>query len=257
MATATQTPRPTLTPAVPVIDRAYRMSLETYHRIAEAGILGPKDHVVLLDGVLVKTMTKGDPHITALRLAYAVLNAVAPEGWLVCKEDPIALPAGPTGHDSEPEPDITVIRGTIRDYTTRKACPEDVALVVEVAESSLRAGSGRAGPVCLGGHSGRLDRQPRRAGRRGLYRANRPRRRPALPHRPDLRRRRHGPGCDRRPRGRRGGRAGPPALTLWSNRAIRSLLFATMARQFQVGRSNPRTRRGGDSWRASRGHMAT
>lgn len=139
MATATL-PRETTRPieAQPVHDRLYRMSLETYHRIAESGILGPKDRVVLLDGVLVTKMTRGNPHITSVRLIHEALRGIIPPGWMVAKEDPIALPGGPTGHDSEPEPDIAVIRGAVRDFAARKPLPADIGLIVEVAESSLR-----------------------------------------------------------------------------------------------------------------------
>ena len=38
---------------------------------------------------------------------------------------------------SEPEPDLAVVRGAIKDYATRHPGPEDVALVVEVTRSSV------------------------------------------------------------------------------------------------------------------------
>jgi Uma2 family endonuclease len=119
-------------------DRLYRMPLEVYDRIADLGLLGPRDKVELLDGLLVKKMTKGLPHFVATYLIREALDGVIPDGWFVAKEDPVALPAGPAGRDSEPEPDVTVIRGGIRDYLARRPGPADVALVVEVAESSLR-----------------------------------------------------------------------------------------------------------------------
>ena len=37
-----------------------------------------------------------------------------------------------------PEPDVMVLRGGIRDYLGRKPGPSETALVVEVADSSLR-----------------------------------------------------------------------------------------------------------------------
>ncbi len=40
--------------------------------------------------------------------------------------------------DSEPEPDLAVVRGTIRDYRHGHPGPADVALVVEIAASSVR-----------------------------------------------------------------------------------------------------------------------
>jgi Putative restriction endonuclease len=120
------------------LDRLYRMSLGAYDKVAAIGLLGPGDKVELIDGLLVTKMTKGDPHRVATHLTMDALAAVAPRGWFVSKEDPVALPTGPSGYASEPEPDVTLVRGTIRDYVRRKPDPEDLALVVEVAESSLR-----------------------------------------------------------------------------------------------------------------------
>jgi len=118
--------------------RLYRMPLAVYRRIAEAGVLTGGDRVVLLDGLLVTKMTKGCRHVMATKLAMDALAAVLPAGWHVAKEDPVTLPGGPGGFDSEPEPDCSVVRGGPRDYADRHPGPGDVALVVEVADSSLR-----------------------------------------------------------------------------------------------------------------------
>ena len=50
-------------------------------------------------------------------------------------EKPVRIP----NRDSEPEPDVSVVRGSHRDYRERDPDPADVALVVEVARSSLAA----------------------------------------------------------------------------------------------------------------------
>src|SRR5262249_44796117 len=78
-----------------------------------------------------------DPHTTAIYDAVDSLRSIFPEGWHVKQEAPIALPGGPGGWDNEPEPDVSVIRGRNRDYLARRPGPTDVALVVEVADSSL------------------------------------------------------------------------------------------------------------------------
>src|SRR5581483_11694181 len=67
-----------------------------------------------------------------VRLTTHALDRSLPPGWHVAKEDPVVTA------DSEPEPDVAVLRGEIRDYTDRKPGPEDLGLVVEVADSSLR-----------------------------------------------------------------------------------------------------------------------
>ena len=114
-------------------DRAYLFSVQQYQRMVETGIITNHDRVVLLEGRLVTKMGKNPPHILANCLTFDLLRALAPAGWYVRKEDPIETLR------SVPEPDVTVIRGTPRDYPDRTAGPNDVNLVVEVADSSLRA----------------------------------------------------------------------------------------------------------------------
>ena len=57
---------------------------------------------------------------------------MVPAGWVVRGPHPVTTP------DSEPEPDVAVVRGTHRDYFQRHPTPADSALVVEVANTSLR-----------------------------------------------------------------------------------------------------------------------
>ena len=110
----------------------YRLSVEQYGRMIELGILGKPDRVVLLEGLLVARMTKYPPHTLAIRKSFRVLQRVVPPGWFAAKEDPIST------LDSMPEPDLSIVRGEIEDYGNRQAFAADLALVVEVADSSLR-----------------------------------------------------------------------------------------------------------------------
>jgi len=114
-------------PTVPI----YRLSVEQYHAMIEAGILKSGDPVELLEGWLVQKMTKHPPHCTATRLTRRALDVVVPEGWFVDSQEPL------TTTESEPEPDIAVVRGDVRDYATRHPGPQDMALAVEVSDSSL------------------------------------------------------------------------------------------------------------------------
>ncbi len=119
-------------------DHFYRMTLDQYDRAVDGSILGPDDPVVLLDGLLVSKMGRNPPHVVVVQLTSRALERLIPNGWNVRSEAPLVLPSGPTGRDSEPEPDLAVVRGDIRDYAARHPRPADMALVVEVAESSLR-----------------------------------------------------------------------------------------------------------------------
>lgn len=95
-----------------------------------AGILTDEDPVELLEGWLVQKMPKNNPHILAGKLVRAELEKLIPTGWHIATQDPITLT------DSEPEPDVTVVRGSPRDFLKAKPTPAEVGLVVEVADSS-------------------------------------------------------------------------------------------------------------------------
>lgn len=118
--------------------RLYRMPEGVFDQMVKLGLLGPGDRAELLDGLLVEKMTRNPPHVVCTALLVELLRSRIPRGWFVAKEDPVRLPAGPSGYVSAPEPDVAVVRGEIRDYLARSPGPGDLALVVEVAERSLR-----------------------------------------------------------------------------------------------------------------------
>ena len=141
MATATGTIAPPIpTPATPPpaepqridpLDHPFRLTVDRYFRMVESGILNEKDPIYLWKGRLVAKMSKGPRHIFASRRLNRALDRIVPDGWFVLQEPSIALP------DGVPEPDFTVVRGSDTDYTARWATAADVALIVEVSDSSL------------------------------------------------------------------------------------------------------------------------
>lgn len=99
--------------------------------MAEAGVLREEDRVELLEGWIVPKMIRNPKHDAVVGLAHAALAARLPEGWFVRIQSAI------TTKDSEPEPDVAIIRGPIRRYLGHHPGSADVALVVEVADTSL------------------------------------------------------------------------------------------------------------------------
>jgi Uma2 family endonuclease len=109
----------------------YRFSIDQYHRMIEKGILNANDRVELLEGWIVKKMALSPPHNIAItRINRRVLRGL-PEQWLLQVQGAVTLSG------SEPEPDFAIIRGPERAYSHRKPRPRDVALLMEVADSSL------------------------------------------------------------------------------------------------------------------------
>ena len=113
---------------------SYRLSVHQYERMGEAGILTEEDRVELVGGDLVRKMTKGQPHTAAIVETRDALLRVLPSGWHLQQEGPVRIPPF-----DEPEPDLAVVRGRSRDYVALKRPPEpqDIAMVIEVADASL------------------------------------------------------------------------------------------------------------------------
>lgn len=121
-----------VSPVAAPVDGLWRLSVENYHAMMKAGILLDGDPIELLEGLLVEKMSKNPPHVKSCRRTRKSLERLAPAEWFVAAQDPI------TTADSEPEPDLSVAREEPQEYDTRHPSPKDLALVVEVADSSLQ-----------------------------------------------------------------------------------------------------------------------
>jgi Uma2 family endonuclease len=113
------------------LDELYRMTVDRYERLAEIGLLDDPQ-VELIGGLLVRKMTKRPRHVAACELVAAAIGSLLPSGWYIREQNPLRIP----DYD-EPEPDLVIARGSRGQYVTRHPGPEDVALVVEVADTSL------------------------------------------------------------------------------------------------------------------------
>ena len=100
--------RPPLAPPAPP-EPIWRLSVEQYHEMIDAGILDEDDPVELLEGWLIPKMPKNPPHSFTTDLTREALAGLLPTGWYVRGQEPI------TTEDSEPESDVAVIRGDRRD----------------------------------------------------------------------------------------------------------------------------------------------
>lgn len=106
-------------------------SVDEYQQMERTGLLTEADDVELLRGLIVPKMTRNPGHDTAIDKVAEALMALLPPGWRVRQQSAIV-----TG-DSQPEPDMCVLRGPADRYAMRHPGREDIALLIEVAESSL------------------------------------------------------------------------------------------------------------------------
>ena len=115
----------------------HRLTVADYHRLGEAGILDEDDQVELLEGQLVDMSPIGPRHALAVDALMETLVLAVAGRASVRVQNPITLDGG-----SELQPDVAVVRRPWRGYPTAHPQPDDVLLLVEVANSSLETDSG-------------------------------------------------------------------------------------------------------------------
>jgi Uma2 family endonuclease len=113
--------------------RHHRFGLEAYDEMIARGILTSDDRVELLAGEIVEMSPIGSPHAACVKRLNRLFSLTLGERAIIGVQDPIALPP-----DSEPEPDITVLRAREDFYAQAHPRASDVLLLIEVADSSIR-----------------------------------------------------------------------------------------------------------------------
>ncbi len=106
-------------------------TVEEYHRMAEAGILSEDDRVELIEGELIAMSPIGSRHAGVVDRLNYLFSRHTREPIIVRVQNPLRLSA-----HSEPQPDLTLLRYRPDFYASAHPGPEDVLLIVEVAETS-------------------------------------------------------------------------------------------------------------------------
>ena len=117
-------------PALPM-EPVWRLSVEQYHTLIQAGTLTEDDQAELVEGWLVPKLQKSPVHRLSTRKLRKALEPATPSGWYVDSQEPI------TTMDSEPEPDGVVIQGEAGEYVQRHPGPENIPHVAEVSDTTL------------------------------------------------------------------------------------------------------------------------
>ena len=114
----------------------WHMPLAVYEKIVESGILSKTDgvrHVYLWEGKLCHRTTVNRPHGLGVKHTFLALYELKVAGYDPETEVPIAF----RKVDSSPQPDVKVVRGRSEDYNPRMPTIADVALVVEVSDTTI------------------------------------------------------------------------------------------------------------------------
>ena len=112
--------------------KPWRWSRSAYHRAADYGIFAPAERLELIQGRVYLKLPQTARHTQSLRAAAEALAAAFGPGYDVRQQLPLVL-----AEDGEPEPDLTVVPGTWRDYPAQPT-QDQALLVVEISDTTLR-----------------------------------------------------------------------------------------------------------------------
>ncbi|RMG49345.1 MAG: Uma2 family endonuclease [Acidobacteria bacterium] len=118
-------------------------TVDEYHRMVEAGILSEDDRVELIEGEIIRTSPMGSRHATCVKELDALLHHQGQQKVIISVQDPVRL-----DEHSEPEPDIALLKLRDDDYAHSHPTPEDVLLIIEVAETSAEYDRSIGLPLC-------------------------------------------------------------------------------------------------------------
>lgn len=112
--------------------KTHAITVAEFERMVAAGVYGPKDRIELIDGQLIDVPPQGPPHmgtLTRFELRFRAFGTRA----LVRGQGPLQV-----GVDSQPEPDIALVRWNDRCYIDAHPTVEDTYAVVEISYTSLQ-----------------------------------------------------------------------------------------------------------------------
>ncbi|HEV8683317.1 MAG TPA: Uma2 family endonuclease [Actinomycetota bacterium] len=114
------------------IRNPYRFTADHYERMGRAGILGEDDRVELIEGQIVEMPPIGSRHAGTVNYLIAVLVRGLGDRAVISPQHPVRL-----SDLSEPQPDVAILRPRPDSYRDSHPRPEDILLLVEVAETSV------------------------------------------------------------------------------------------------------------------------
>jgi Uma2 family endonuclease len=113
--------------------RRHKFTVTDYMRMGECGILGPDERTELIEGEIIDMSPIGSRHAACLRRLIRIFSGRLGPRALIDAQDPVELDVY-----SMPQPDFALLRPRADDYASAHPTPEDVLLLVEIADSSLR-----------------------------------------------------------------------------------------------------------------------
>ncbi len=118
--------------------RPYRWTVEEFYRFIEAGIFEHPERLELIRGEIIEKMAaQRTPHSQSTVHTIKAMARAFGESCHVRSQLPLDI-----GKESEPEPDVMVLRGDERDYDDHTPTPSEVQLIIEISDTTLRSDTG-------------------------------------------------------------------------------------------------------------------
>ncbi|MEO0330901.1 MAG: Uma2 family endonuclease [Bacteroidota bacterium] len=114
-----------------LIDR-YLFTVDEYHKMVEGGVLHEDSRVELINGEIITMSPINSPHGGHVKRINAFFSAILGKKAILSVQDPLHIP-----EHSEPEPDVMLLKPRDDFYANAHPEPQDVYLLIEVADSSL------------------------------------------------------------------------------------------------------------------------
>jgi Uma2 family endonuclease len=118
-----------------------RFTTGDYNRMIEVGLLGKDDRVELIDGEIIEMSPIGTRHAACVDRLNALFHALS-SGLIVRVQSPIQIDP-----DSEPQPDLSLLRARADFYDSAHPTAADVLLVVEVSDTTYEKDRGVKMPL--------------------------------------------------------------------------------------------------------------
>lgn len=118
---------------ISVIYQRHRLTVADYHCMEKTGIFGEDDRIELIEGEIIDMAPVGSYHAGTVNFLSNVLQMAVGMRAIISTQNPIVV-----SRHSEPQPDLALLKPRGDFYRNGHPTAEDVLLVIEVADKTLR-----------------------------------------------------------------------------------------------------------------------
>ena len=115
-----------------VVAERKRFTVDEYHKLGQAGVVGEDDRIELIDGELIQMPPIGSVHAGLVGRLDRAFQAHLAHGLVVWAQNPLSFPPA-----SEPQPDLALLKPRSDDYLNSLPTADDVVLVIEGSDTTL------------------------------------------------------------------------------------------------------------------------